>query len=228
MRRALVGLATAFLLGVVLVGHAGGIGALASGGGADSYAFLNHQADSAAPVTYSSCKPIRVEINLSGARNQSVAKQIVLQAMGEISAATHLNLVLAGLTRRRPHYPDNTLTIEGGAWPVLVAFATPEEVPQLKGSVEGVGGSAYVERGGRRTYVTGQVALDRDAFNQTVVGVNGPARAKAVVMHELGHIVGLNHVSDTRQLMSPSGNSSHELAAGDRHGLAVLGQGPCT
>jgi hypothetical protein len=147
--------------------------------------------------------------------------------MGEISAASHLNLVFSGLTRRRPHYPDETLTIEGGAWPVLVAFATPMDVPDLKGSVDGLGGSAWIERGGRRTYVTGQVALDRDSFNQMVVGNDGPARAQAVVMHELGHILGLNHVSDSRQLMYSSGNRSHQLGAGDRSGLAMLGQGPC-
>lgn len=227
MRTALVGLATALLLGLVAVAHSASIGPFASSGDPDSYAFLNHQpGDPSLPVTYSSCKPIRVEMNLSGAQNQAEAKQGILQAMGEVSAASHLNLVYVGLTRRRPHWPDNTITVEGGAWPVLVAFADPVEVPDLAGSVDGVGGSSYLV-GSRRTYVTGQIALDKDSFNAILSRYDGADRAKGLVMHELGHVLGLDHVDDHSQLMYPSGNRSNELGAGDRHGLTLLGQGPC-
>jgi hypothetical protein len=47
-------------------------------------------------------------------------------------------------------------------------------------------------------------------------------------MHELGHLVGLDHVSDDSQLMSPtlSGDLT-DYASGDLEGLAVLGQGQC-
>jgi Matrixin len=227
MRTSLVGLATAVLLGFLLVVRAGGISALATSGGDDSYTFLQHQSQSRAPVTYSSCKPIRVEINLDGAQDQAEAKQVILEAMGEISAASHLNLVFTGVTRRRPHYPDSTLTVEGGVWPVLVAFATPTEVPDLAGNVDGVGGSAWIEQNGRRTYVSGQVALDKAQVNSMLAGYDGHDRVKGVVMHELGHVLGLGHVADPRQVMYKSGNSSNELGAGDRRGLALLGQGPC-
>jgi hypothetical protein len=47
-------------------------------------------------------------------------------------------------------------------------------------------------------------------------------------MHELGHLVGLGHVNDSRQLMHAANKSGvTEFAAGDLTGLAVLGNGPC-
>jgi Matrixin len=51
---------------------------------------------------------------------------------------------------------------------------------------------------------------------------------RVIVLHELGHLVGLGHVEDPTQVMYPS--SSYEvtsLAPGDINGLAKLGRGDC-
>lgn len=58
----------------------------------------------------------------------------------------------------------------------------------------------------------------------------GAAVAQAVVMHEIGHLVGLGHVDDASQVMFPGGGGAQEVTdfeAGDRAGLALLGRGPC-
>ncbi len=47
-------------------------------------------------------------------------------------------------------------------------------------------------------------------------------------MHELGHVVGLNHVHDRRELMNGANLGRTVFGPGDRRGLALLGQGPCT
>jgi len=47
------------------------------------------------------------------------------------------------------------------------------------------------------------------------------------VLHELGHLVGLAHVSDPTQLMYPQSSGVLDLAAGDLTGLAQLGAGEC-
>ena len=67
-------------------------------------------------------------------------------------------------TSRRPVWNDPTLTIEGGAWPVLVAFATPAELPEMRGAAGRGGGTAF-SNGNVTTYETGIAVLETDYFN---------------------------------------------------------------
>ena len=58
-------------------------------------------------------------------------------------------------------------------------------------------------------------------------------RDEAAVMqasggHELGHVVGLDHVEDPTRLMNPvGGDEVTDFATGDLLGLAQLGRGRC-
>lgn len=48
------------------------------------------------------------------------------------------------------------------------------------------------------------------------------------MLHELGHLVGLDHVNDPTQLMYPeTSGEMTDFAAGDLTGLAELGRGAC-
>ena len=46
-------------------------------------------------------------------------------------------------------------------------------------------------------------------------------------MHERGHLVGVNHVTDTKQLMYPEAGHVQTYGPGDLRGLAIEGSGSC-
>lgn len=224
MGKAFVSLVTALALATIFAFQ---MDAFSFGTDDGTYAFISHQpGDPSTPVTFSSCKPVLVEINLDGVDHPGVVKRMVLSAMGEVSAASGLQLQYAGPTARRPRWPDPTLTVEGGAWPVLVAFATSDELPRIHGYA-GLGGGTTIDRGGVHAYVTGNVALETDYFNGLHDRHKGLALGRATVMHELGHVLGLGHVRDDGEVMNRKGHGTTELGPGDRRGLARLGKGPC-
>jgi hypothetical protein len=192
--------------------------------GEGSFAFSEIQPDSRDPVGYNPCEPVRYVVNPDGA--PEFWEALVHDAVESTSRASGLEFDYRGETDARP------ASYDGGFWagnppPVLVAWATPEEEPGLEGDVIGLGGSAsYEVRPGLRQYATGVLTLDRDQFDVTdwVPGSREPL--EAVVLHELGHLVGLGHVDDAGELMHPT-NSRTTYGPGDLEGLGRLGDTPC-
>jgi hypothetical protein len=223
VRTLIVGVMTALAMVVIVALRTPAIGS----GNADSYRFMATQpGDPYTPVTYSSCLPVRVQVNTEGVQDERWAKDLVLSAMGQVSAATHLSLVYVGDSDAAVHWPAPPLTVVGGERPVLVGFATPTDVPGLRGNA-GLGGSSGIIDDGREMWVTGQVALNSEVFDRMRHQVRGTALARAVVMHELAHVVGLNHVHDRHELMHDDNLGKTSFGPGDLHGLALLGRGPC-
>ncbi len=190
------------------------------------YAFLRAQPGGAGPVTFDPCRPIHYVIRLHGDIGDR-GVQVVHDAVASVSAATGLVFVFDGMTQRSP-LDDRAVGTSGRDAPVLIAWSDPQEVPELAGTVAGIGGPVSVRTAdGYRRYVTGHVYLDTPDIAPDL-GVLGRARARAVVMHELGHVVGADHPADPRQLMAAENTGQTEWAAGDRYALAVLGQGRCS
>lgn len=80
---------------------------------------------------------------------------------------------------------------------------------------------------GQRVYTTGIVALDTPQLVELMAGPDGRAQARAIVTHELAHVVGLGHVDDQQELMHAENVGQTTFRPGDREGLAALGAGRC-
>ena len=143
--------------------------------------------------------------------------EIVLASLGRVSAASGLDLTLVGETDEvwsdRPR--------ELGA-PVLVSWADPVSVPSLEGRSAGLGGATYVEGpDGRLWHASGQVVLDTSDLTRW-------EQHAAVLDHELGHVLGLDHVDDDGELMAAVNTTGRvAFGPGDLAGLARLGAIRC-
>jgi predicted Zn-dependent protease len=112
---------------------------------------------------------------------------------------------------------------------VLIAWATPAEVPDFGVDIVGEAGPDRVTSGdlGQTAYVSGMVTLDPVKLER-IHGHDGEQLVRGIIMHELGHLVGLAHTEHDDQLMFPRANAAvTTFGVGDRTGLARLGQGPC-
>jgi hypothetical protein len=198
--------------------------------GGGPYAFVSTQTDAVTPVAYDPCRPVHYVIRPDGA--PAGGEEVITAAIARISEVTGLQFVYDGGT-------DEPTTLDreifqpgryGDRWaPVLIAWESDVQNPALAGDIVGEGGSTAVSRGdGPQVLVTGTVSLDAGQFPQILHRRNGTAIARAIVLHELGHLVGLGHVDDDQQLMYPETRGDVlDFAAGDLTGLAAVGSGRC-
>lgn len=187
------------------------------------FAFTMTQPGSSEPVGWDPCEPIRYQVN--PADEPAGGSQLISRAIARASAATGLTFEDDGLTDERP-FTAQFVPI-GTDRPVIIGWGTAAEFPELADDVAGIGGGA-AEQGvlGRRYYVTGGVALDTDLFTTAQVTMR-PQIMEAIVLHEIAHVVGLNHVNEPTELMAATNNGQLDFGPGDREGLARLGSLPC-
>lgn len=200
-----------------------------------SYAFLQTQPGKPdEPVTYDPCRRVRIVVNPQGA--PAGTDGLIREAARTVGRASGLLLDVVGQTDERPR-ADRPLSdprrYGDGPSPVLVAWSDPSEIPGLRGDVAGLGGSTAISTGlgGRLTYVTGAVTLDAPAMERILArpGERSAhlAEVRAIVLHELAHLVGLDHVDDPDELMSHVNRGLLRFGAGDLRGLTEVGDGPC-
>jgi hypothetical protein len=188
-----------------------------------AYRFAATQPGSDKPVSWNPCRDIEYVVNPAGAPDDWA--ELLDGAIREIEDASDFEFTGTGTSDERD-FDDRTDALGRGR-PVLIGWADDEEVPRLAGDVAGLGGSTYVQRGAQRTYVTGSVALDSELFAELDGERHGDELMRAIITHELGHVLGLDHVDDAGELMYSDNVGQTELGPGDREGLARLGDAGC-
>ncbi|MCL2615109.1 MAG: matrixin family metalloprotease [Nocardioidaceae bacterium] len=168
------------------------------------------------------CAPIRYHVDYAGVRSGNL--ELIRQALTRVRAATGLSFVYAGRSTRVP-FSDSwyARTPTSGLY---FAWSTPAQVPAIRGLV-GLGGESRLvdTAAGSHVITTGGVLLARSAWPHMRSGWHNGIDRGSLLLHEIGHAMGLMHVTSKTEIMHPSlgGWTRPRYGAGDLAGLERLG-----
>ncbi|MEX0426804.1 matrixin family metalloprotease [Nocardioides sp. DS6] len=189
-------------------------------GKASSHTFMQ-----ARVVRWNPCQVIPYRVNLNGGPAETMA--VVKASFAKLTAATGIRFADKGTTSAIPFAAGKRGQLAAG---ITIAWTRVSTVSGLAGTAVGLGGSTWTTRPTAH-YIDGGVALDK-AFPLPKLSSTSSASVKklrtnlieSVVLHELGHVMGLGHVNDRQQVMNPVDvDGWTTYGAGDLAGLARLG-----
>ena len=202
----------------------------------DAFAFSSIDA-AGRPARFNPCRPVRYVVNPAGA--PSYWRDSLNEALAEVGSATGLSFEEAGAITNESAVPQNVnsalylkdLKRDSSLGRLLFQ-------PSRYGQQEWAPILVQWADFGRRTEGLNSVGLNEFAGltneDGNVVLVSGVvviaeklsrSEQKFVLMHEFAHLVGLDHVDDTNQLLAAAHTSPRlTWGAGDRAGLQKVGK----
>lgn len=196
------------------------------GASSDGYDVWARNADGT-PVRWDPCRPLELAVNDDGA--PAGWRNDLARAVEEVAEHTGMDVEVVGSTDERPtarrdaYQPGRY----GDRWaPALIAWADPGEndLPLLR-TDRGIAIPVAVGVEGDRTYVSGQVVLNRQRRDLQVGFDDRATSWGATLLHELGHLLGLAHVDDSGEMMARHpGTGPVGFGPGDREGLRAVGR----
>lgn len=195
------------------------------------YGFLGTLPDGS-PVTWDPCQPIHFTINPEGAPLGGVGS--VRAAFADVSTRTGLQFVEDAQTDERVVVSATSRHAQqdryGDGWaPVLVMWNNAAHDPGLDGRTAGYAQPIPFSTVGPDStrYVSGAIVLDSQDLAGYASDPRGSLYSQLVAMHEIGHLVGLDHVGDDSQLMATTARYQTSWGDGDLAGLALAGASQC-
>jgi hypothetical protein len=193
-------------------------------GSSDEYHFL--ATIGGRPVRWNPCEPIHYVVNLNEAPPGSLSD--VEEAVRRVSADTGISFVFDGSTQEIPQRDRSSYvpSLYGERWaPVVIAWANQAETDIA--FHDGEDQFAAVSRplappDDTAQFVSGWVVINASDRNPS--GWGSSAYQGPTILHELGHIMGLDHVDSKAELMEPSGGYVTDFGPGDLAGLELLGR----
>ncbi len=185
-------------------------------------------------LRWNPCQMITYRINVSAVPSRQRAAMItqIRAAVTRLTAASGLTYSYEGTTTAVPR----TSSIARQSAELIIAVTTPAATDFAIGKgVLGYGGYRYWQwttttstgrKVGGAAIARAWVVLDAAGLLAMKPGFGRGATQGNVVLHELAHTVGLDHVKDHRQLLYPTltATAPNGFAAGDKAGLQVVGR----
>lgn len=217
----------------------------ASAATASSHYGLIHAYDSYTRTTkvvrWNPCATVKYRVNTGVASSYRIS--LVKQAVAKVSAATGIHFAYLGTTSYIPHYAVlhyltgdqyifNAAQQQAAtgaqlviAWAYKGSNLSRHESNLLSGAEAGVGTTSW-----RSSYLSqlrilnAAVVIKRGVRMKTWFAPGGSTGA--LLLHELGHALGLQHVTDSHQIMYPvfGSYSPGVYQSGDLTGLAHVGR----
>jgi hypothetical protein len=187
------------------------------------HAFLHMAGDQ--PVAYTSCRPIQVAVYPGGGPPGAV--DLVRDAVARAASASGLDLVVIGpFGGSAPNWNFEAAPVHHDD-PISVSWQDGDAIAEITDHVAGLGGSRIVDYpDGRRRLIAGTIALSIDTY-RSLEAYGDREQQLAILLHELGHVLGLAHVDNPDELMHEDNLGKTGYGPGDLEGLRRLGQGPC-
>lgn len=190
----------------------------------DEYRFIDRDREGD-PVRWNPCEPVHYVVNAAQAPPGSL--EDVQEAVRRISAATGIAFAYDGLTDEPLERRRDVVQVDryGDRWaPVLVSWVDPDgsSVSFRTGDEVAAGVASPFTPSGSDVIVSGWIAINADDPNPP--GFAAPDHQGPVVLHEWGHVMGLDHVQERGQLMQEAGGGVTDLGPGDLEGLRRLGR----
>lgn len=181
------------------------------------------------PVGFNPCRTVHYVVRIGTGPANGLS--LVQEALARISSLTGLQFAFDGLVTTVPTWEQlsggGKVDLATAYKPIFIGWATPKETniwARQPGDALGVGGPTTIElSGGARLYVSGFAVL---LPTPVVTGGFGPGLTTGnVLLHELGHVVGLGHTPTAGELMEPelTATTGDGYGPGDRRGLWSLG-----
>jgi len=197
----------------------------APGAPAGTWAYLHPVADGGRPGAWAPCRPVYVAANPAGipASQHAAFEHTVRHALDRISAATDQDWVYIGRTAFQAVERTSFNRVLGAVTISFMRAPDPND-PAAAWAGTMLGRNPLT---GTTTFLSGSINLNAQRLVNDLGGTVTPLVA-TTLMHELGHVAGLDHVADRNQLMSevyemPPEPRYEEFRDGDRAGLARVG-----
>ena len=179
------------------------------------------------PVRWDPCAPIRWTANtVAGPAGGLAVLQESVDRIAQLTGTTWQYVGASSATPTSGYLPKQS---QAEYPPVLLGWTDAGSSDLLAGQPRAVLGMTRTAWFGIKRSDGSKVAAIRSAVvaldRTDALPLRGRTSWKALVLHELGHVMGLAHVEDRNQLMATVLPASSDLQSGDLAGLSRLGSG---